>query len=315
MDRESFDIVKNINLDTLKPISLDQFEDGDEELLRAKQNRSRIEYYFTCSPSLPLFILNHFPKVDAITYLDADLYFFDDPRPIFDEIGNNSIAIIEHRFSPHLKAYYASGIYNVGLLYFKRDNNGISCLARWREQCNEWCCDKSEDGKYADQKYLDAWPGLFDNLVVLQHKGANLAPWNIANYDITARNGIVWVDDQPLIFYHFQGIKHIFSKLYDSGLSAYQGRFTRTLLNNVYMPYLYNILSFDKVIKGIKLNKKLKGIREPSATQFNYLRRISPQLLAMFIKFVQVLKTISSGTYIILNSSPSRNRDREIKRT
>ena len=98
MDRESHEILSQLRLPDIEPIALENFERGDEALEKARQNRTRIEYYFTCTPSLPLFILKHQPQVDLITYLDSDLFFFSNPTRLFDEMGSRSIAIIGHRF-------------------------------------------------------------------------------------------------------------------------------------------------------------------------------------------------------------------------
>ena len=70
------------------PISEKVFEDNNKSLQKVKSDRSRIEYYFTCTPSLPLYILKNYPEVDIITYLDADLFFFSNPAPIYNELGN-----------------------------------------------------------------------------------------------------------------------------------------------------------------------------------------------------------------------------------
>jgi hypothetical protein len=130
-------------------VALQEFGAGDEELLRAKKNRTLIEYYFTCTPSLPLFILARYPEIDRITYLDADLFFFDSPMALYDEIGAHSIAIIEHRFRPYLRNAGKYGIYNVGWLSFKRDEHALAWLQWWREQCVEWCYDRVEHGRFA----------------------------------------------------------------------------------------------------------------------------------------------------------------------
>jgi len=299
LDAETYTVLSQRNLPDMHLITLEEFERDDTELLQAKQNRSVAEYYFTCTPSLPLFILNNVTEVDAITYLDADLYFFSDPKPIFEEIGDNSIAVIEHRFPSCLRDLASSGIFNVAWLYFKRDKEGFSCLALWRDQCNQWCYDRIEDGKFADQKYLDAWPTLFNNLIVLQHKGANLAPWNIENYNITSRNGSIWVDDQPLIFYHFHGIKHVLSKLYDSGLSAYRARLTSTLLNNVYLPYLSCILLFEKKIKSLQSKKPMNTIRLINSTRFEMLKQKSPKLFNILRITKKICVILFTKTYII----------------
>ena len=55
----------------------------------------------------------------------------------------------------------------------------------------------------AVQKYLDTWPNRFPGVVVVRHQAANAAPWNISNYMVREDKGGVWVDEEPLIFFHF----------------------------------------------------------------------------------------------------------------
>ena len=213
-DDETYDILARLNLPGVRLISQQAFEASDEALVRAKADRSRVEYYWTCTPSLPLYVLQHDPEVELITYLDADLCFYSDPRPIYDELGDGSILIVEHRFSPeyaHLAT--TSGIYNVGLLAFRSDEHGLACLRWWRERCLEWCYIRFDDGRFGDQKYLDDWPKRFDRLVVLQHKGAGLAPWNLTRYAIDAGLGRVTVDSVPLIFYHYHSFQYVSPKV------------------------------------------------------------------------------------------------------
>lgn len=94
MDELSYRILTRLNLPEMSLITLAEFERDDSLLREAKANRSAIEFYFTCTPSLPLFIMRDHPDVNAITYLDADLFFFADVSPIFEEMGSNSIIIV-----------------------------------------------------------------------------------------------------------------------------------------------------------------------------------------------------------------------------
>ena len=87
MDDDTYHILSEMQLPQVHLIALTEFERDDKLLLQAKANRSLIEYYFTCTPSLPIYILNHIPEVDLITYLDADLYFFSSIEPIYRELG------------------------------------------------------------------------------------------------------------------------------------------------------------------------------------------------------------------------------------
>ena len=241
MDSRCYDILSQLHLKHMCLVRLEDFEKDDEGLLAAKQNRRRIEYYFTCTPSLPLFILSHWPDVDLVTYLDADLFFFGDPAPLYKESAGHSIAIMPHRFPTRFRYLEDLGIYNVGWLSFRRDRDGLGCLHRWRDQCLEWCHDRTENGRYADQKYLDDWPSRFQNVVVLQHKGANLAPWNLANYAIGVDHDAVSVDGEPLIFYHFQGFRQLAKVLFDTGLVPYESVPSSTVLHEIYDPYVRSL--------------------------------------------------------------------------
>jgi len=239
MDDVTYGILGNLDLPGVHTIALGDFERGDEPLLGAKQNRSRVEYYFTCTPSLPLYIFKTRHEVDMVTYLDADLLFFADPGPLFEEMGEGSVAMIGHRFPPRLLSRERFGIYNVGWLSFRRDEEALACLRWWRERCIEWCYDRVEEGRFADQKYLDQWPGRFRNVVILEHKGANVAPWNLANYRLYLReDSAIMVDEQPLLFFHFQGLKRVNRWMYNPHWSGYGLYPSWVLRRNIYAPYL-----------------------------------------------------------------------------
>ena len=240
-DDRAYQTLQKLMLPQVKPIFLGDFEKDDEVLLRAKRNRSRIEYYFTCTPSLALYILREHPEVDIITYLDSDLFFFSTPSPVYKELGDNSILIVKHRFPPRLTHLERYGIFNVGFLSFRRDSNGLQCLNWWRRRCIEWCYDRVENGRFADQKYLDDWPNRFSGVVVLQCKGAGLAPWNVGNYSLRLNNGHVTIDAQDLVFFHFHGLRQIKWWLYDPNLGCYGVRADRLLKRYIYGYYIQEL--------------------------------------------------------------------------
>jgi hypothetical protein len=147
------------------------------------------------------------PELDEITYLDADLLFFADPEPLFEEMADASLMITPHRFSPEYADHEKNGIYNVQFMIFRRDEQGVGALRWWHDRCIEWCYYRLEDGKLGDQKYLDDWPERFEGVHVLQHKGGGLAPWNASQYRVRARDAGIFVDEQPLIFFHYHRVR------------------------------------------------------------------------------------------------------------
>jgi len=227
------------------PISLNTIENHYPELKEVKNKRTLVEYYFTLSPILPLYILDHFHEVDQITTLDADIYFFSDPTPIFIEMGNNSILITPHKFPKVLKNLEINGLFNVSFQSFKKDDIALKCLTKWKQQCIEWCYDRLEDNRYADQKYLDSWTTDYPGVKILDNKGAGLAPWNAENYEYTLKENNIHVDGEKLIFYHFQGLKFLIDRYLFHGFVNYNSIPNRFILKHIYEPYVISLKRFN----------------------------------------------------------------------
>lgn len=182
------------------------------ELLKVKPTRHKVEYCWTCGPSITYHFLTSYNLPD-ITYLDSDLYFVINPEILYEEIGDNSVAITEHTVGDST----ASGKYCVQFMFFRNDKNGRACLKWWADSCIEWCFARFEDGKYADQKYLESFQSLFKGVVVLQNIGAGIAPWNCKRYkynnDKVIDNGvetqIVFLHEHALEFQPIKSVLHV----------------------------------------------------------------------------------------------------------
>ena len=227
MDETTYQILDKLKLEKAVLIKRVDFE--SPELLAVKAERSVAEYCWTCTPSIISYVMDQNPQIDYLTYLDADLLFFNDPQPIFDELGHTSVSIIEHKFSKGFEESIVNGKYNVQWVGFRRDEDGLKTLNWWREKCLEWCFNRSEEGRFGDQKYLDNWTTDFNGVHVIQHLGAGVGPWNFASYEITEGNGRVTINGQPLIFYHYHGYKMI----EDGGFTA----MPRVYMDNEVIPY------------------------------------------------------------------------------
>lgn len=214
MDEQTKYILDHLDLPFVTCITLTEVE--NEELLKAKAERGVAEYCWTLSSCFTWFVMQQHQEIGFITYLDADLLFYSDVEPLFDEIGDASIAIIEHRFTPRLKQREVNGRFCVEWVSFRRDEQGMACLSRWREQCIEWCYYRLEDGKMGDQKYLDEWPDHYSGCHIIMHAGAGIAPWNYAQYRFGKNDADnVTVEGMPLIFYHFHQFQLLTCKKFD----------------------------------------------------------------------------------------------------
>lgn len=201
LDYKTKFILGEINIPNIKCIELFEVENND--LLKVKEERTKAEYCWTLAPNFTWYIMDKFKDINLITYLDADLLFYSSFEPIFKEIGNSSIAIIEHRFAKPYKNLESNGRFCVEWNSFRRDKEGMECLNTWRKQCLEWCFYKLEEGKMGDQKYLDEWPTKYNSCHIIKSLGAGIAPWNYSQYEIINKHPEIKINGDNLIFYHF----------------------------------------------------------------------------------------------------------------
>lgn len=164
-DQDCYYKLQDFALKNLTVVSLHEFE--SPELLAVKPSRNRAEYCWTSGPSVIHYFMTNF-HLDHCTYVDADLMFFNSPKPVFDEIGDSSVALTEH-FTEEIDEL--GGRFCVQFVYFKNDTEGMKALNWWKDQCINWCFARFEDGKFGDQKYLDYFPDYFKNVHFVKHRG------------------------------------------------------------------------------------------------------------------------------------------------
>ena len=273
-DDETYGILEKTKLDNVNLIHYQDFEDDD--LLKAKRNRSLVEYYWTCTPALPLYLLKRYPEIQHITYLDADVYFFSNPYSAFIELGNGSILLTEHRYAKNINRNIdRNGRYNVQFIIFRNDDTGRGALEWWKQRCIEWCYMRREDGKLGDQKYLDDWPERFPDVRVSNHKGIGLAPWNIGKYPIEIRNDTLYVGEDMLVFYHF----HNFTILKRGHYHLTHVKLPEVAKRFIYAAYIREleasmdlVKEIDNSFKYVYTNLKKYGVRDFLLYLMVYLR-------------------------------------------
>ncbi len=237
MDELTRSLLDKLDFEQVTTVPLHSIERCDEPLVEARAKRTLVEYYWTLTPTIALRILERHPRIEVLTYLDADLFFYSSPDPIFEELGDNSILIHEHRYSAECAHLATNGTYNVGLMSFRNDPRGLTALRWWRERCNEWCFNRFENGKKGDQSYLEDWPSRFEGVRVLEHIGAGVGPWNHQQYRLRGeRDGSVRVDNCALVFYHFHALTMVSPDLVMP--TGYNFQLNEDVLRYVVVPYV-----------------------------------------------------------------------------
>jgi hypothetical protein len=219
-----------LHLKYVTPLPLATIE--TEALLKVKSSRSRGEYCWTLTPFTPDLIFSLDKAIKRITYLDADLFFFDNPAKLFQEFEDSGkhVMITEHAYAPeYIKYLELSGRFCVQFMVFDRSSEARTIMQWWQERCIEWCFARHEDGKFGDQKYLDLWPKMFGNDVhILNQTHQTLAPWNV-DFFLTRQA----VDFKPVL-YHF----HSFRIVAENKVRLWEGYKIGNLGRDLYKEYL-----------------------------------------------------------------------------
>jgi hypothetical protein len=160
-------------------------------------------------------------------YLDPDILVFNSMEYIFQELNRFSIILtphvvkIEEKYSGDLKenGFLSTGVFNLGFLALKRDENSLKMLNWWANRLEDFCYRDVIDNYFTDQKWIDFLPCFFSSEVLLisHHLGLNLAPWNFYErtlvkvsdqYFVHARTDKLDNQNYPLIFAHFSGFDY-----------------------------------------------------------------------------------------------------------
>ena len=272
MDANSFEVLNRLNLPDLVPIRRTDFEQDDEALVATSRTRSVVEYYFTCTPSVTLFVMRQNPDIEILFYVDSDMYFMGSVCEMLDDMGDASVYIVEHRFPPELDSQLIYGRFNVGVLGFRNNPDGIHCLSHWRQQCIEWCFDRLEGNRFGDQKYLDQWPSSMRGLRIAQHPGVNVAPWNRMTYQLSIHHesGQMRISDRSLICFHFQGLRFYSNRIVEPLAVDYGCPMDNLWFRLVYKPYI-NLVTACARKSGSDSTAKRIG-KQPDATKLRLAR-------------------------------------------
>jgi hypothetical protein len=271
LDTVTSETVSSLKFSCVDVLDVKEVEAHFPQLVTAQENRSISEYFFTLSSALPSFLFKVYPRHDFVVYVDADLFFFGNPESCILALGEkDNVLLTSHNFAKINLDLMVYGEFNTGFIAFRQNSDGMKVARWWLESCLEWCKDVVENGKFADQKYLEDFSSIAPGVKISQDFGLNLGPWGLNSLkQLTSRNGSIYVNDQLLFAFHFSGLQfnRIFAIL---GRKSYQHRVSRTVYELIYVPYLRSIrrwethllkynseTSVSSVLKSVRLSRKV----------------------------------------------------------
>ena len=244
MSDKVYDILKKINFENVKVFHLNELEKDNYELYAAKSNRTFHEYCWTMKPVFMEYVMKNYDKADYYAHVDADLFLFNNIDLLFNENPKASIFLTEHYNSKEFEHYYnLTGKFNTGFVGVKNNSEGKTAVTIWKVKCLEKCTGEYDtvNKTFGDQRYVEEWPDIFKNVHVVKSIGANTAFWNVKNYKVRQINNTVYVNNTPLIFYHFSAFCIIEPK--EAELCSFYKIEDKNLIEYVYIPYVKCVFS------------------------------------------------------------------------
>lgn len=191
------------------------------------------------------------------------MYFYSDPKVLIDELGEDSVLITSHRYTPKYDQSAVSGKYCVQFVTFKNNAEGLKVLRDWKRNCIDWCFNRVEEGRFGDQKYLDEWSKKFKGIHELEHLGGGLAPWNMLQYEFIRNsegkvNGLEKSSGKTfeLVFFHFHGLKLYTDEIVSLTGDGYE--MNPTAFDFLFRPYVKKLVEVSEQIHK-KVNNRFNS--------------------------------------------------------
>ncbi len=183
-----------------------------------------VELNTAVKPTYFKFLKAKYANADLIIYIDPDIALFNNLSVIEEAAATHDIVLtpqgvtpityLEDGLNPQETLFLNYGVYNIGFmaLSFKRqDTEAYALLDWWEERTLTMGFDKVCEGMFTDQLWINLVPCYFENYVILRDVNLNMAPWNLHERVLSAKDGGYMVNDKfPLVFFHFSSYK--FSK-------------------------------------------------------------------------------------------------------
>lgn len=163
----------------------------------------------------PTFLKKIFEEgAEHVVYLDPDIAVFNYLDPVVSSLESSEIVLTPHSMQPVLDGlrpsdvdYLRTGTFNLGFIGLSKGPNSAALLDWWECRCLGLGFNDPAFGIFVDQKWMDLAPCYFESVTILKNSGCNVAYWNLHERDLTCIDGSILVNQEPLYFFHFSGVK------------------------------------------------------------------------------------------------------------
>lgn len=221
---------------------------------------------FEASTVLKPFFIEYLLKtynMRKLVYLDSDIYVTMNMNELNDLLGDFSIILTPHitkelpqdGLYPNELTFLKEGSFNTGFIGVANESETLSFLSWWGKRLWHFGLYNPAQGMFADQKWIDLMPCLFEEVHILKDPGYNVAYWNLHERKLSVAGGKILANGEVLRFFHFSG----FEPDNIEGISKHQTR--------------YKLVHFPHVQPLFELYKKLlveNGYNEIRTWPYSY---------------------------------------------
>lgn len=240
---------------------LDASDFIDERTLKENAFKYNItEFCTSFKPAAFLHLFEEQPGREIIFYMDPDTRLYSRLDPIVDEAAGKHIFLTPHVIdcrieddNPYPEYHHLwEGIFNLGFVAIRRGADSNRLLKWWDARLQNYCYADYIDGLHTDQKWMDYVPALFPEATqIVRHYGANVAHFNLIERSLSLQGERYYVNQVPLVFFHFSGFDFRGNKL-NKGVGSRESRAENSeLINQFAAEYRSTVFShgFDTFIK------------------------------------------------------------------
>jgi len=271
--KEEIEIFQELNEHNIQIIGFEEIESKIDSLLVNKMlfKYTILEMNTGVKPFAMEYLLNI--GFEKVIYIDPDICFYQPITEILSSLDKYDILLTPHILEPYFDQKSPSeldimkgGVYNLGFIAVKNTKNVISFTHWWQERLSEYGYSDIKNGMFTDQKWMDLTPSLFHKVCIFKDPGHNVAYWNLHERNMEFNNGIWYVNDKPLVFFHYSGLP-----LHDIvSISKHQNRFNINDVENI-KSLIFEYINLVKSFAPDRFKDMEYYYSNVSGTKYKYL--------------------------------------------
>jgi hypothetical protein len=208
LDKSELDQTQLAELEILEvhQIGIERFEAMCDRYDITELNTAVKPFYFD-------YFFNKVNGIESVIYFDPDIEVFEKLKGIEEGLEQHNIVLTPHLFTPIFddlkpreQEIFVNGIYNLGFCAVKKSTESQRFIDWWKIKLETECYMDVQRGMFVDQMYCNVVPLYFEGVKVDKYPGYNISYWNLHERHFTEKENKKYINDLPLVFYHYSGI-------------------------------------------------------------------------------------------------------------